>query len=176
MVILRENRLCLCRMRHRVKLGINTVLARGRVVNMARRRESSLRGERSDRRTVAVFVVQPLQPREKFRVADVWSVFWLAWLRRMFHALIFPSERAMHVHMHNPYFDAQGQRCPGFWTQKSCPTDDLHLTWEGIQTKLVVTNTLNLASMPPHESHVCMRVDCWSQSARLRFALAYTLP
>ncbi len=39
---------------------------------------------------VGIFVVQSLQHLVEFRGIVVWRVFWLAWLRMMFHALISP--------------------------------------------------------------------------------------
>ncbi len=39
----------------------------------------------------------------------------------------FPSEGHARPYAY-PYLDAQGQRILGFWTQKFCPTYDLHLT------------------------------------------------
>jgi hypothetical protein len=85
-VLSMEKSLCLWR-RHRVRLEINTVLARGRGVPVLMRRKYRVCGDRSDGLPVGIFVVQSLQNLVEFRGIVVWRVFWLAWLRRMFHAL-----------------------------------------------------------------------------------------
>ncbi len=83
-----ENSLYPRRRKYKLRLGINTVLARGRVVNVVRRREYSVCGDRSDGLPVGIFVVQSLQKLVEFRGIVVCRVFWLAWLRMLVHALI----------------------------------------------------------------------------------------
>ena len=90
MAIFMEKSLWLWRRKHEVMLESNTVLAQGRVVHVARRREYRVCGGRSDGLPVGICVVQSLQNLVEFRGIVVWRVFWLAWLRRMFHALISP--------------------------------------------------------------------------------------
>ncbi len=85
-----EKSLWLWRRKHEVMRESNTVLAQGRVVNVTRRREYRVCGGRSDGLPVGIFVVQSLQNLVEFRGIVVWRVFWLAWLRRMFHALMSP--------------------------------------------------------------------------------------